>query len=317
MRRSTSVPTAARPTSSAEPTRRATARRGLASQTRAGTACSTRPPRPATTATARAATVARPTARPRRIGSARRRAMPASTPSPAATAWSPARRRATTRTRTAGDGCDSSCQLEPGWTCPQAGARCVPRCGDGTKLGFEQCDDGNTSPGDGCSDACRVEPGFACPTPGQACHRTTCGDGVKEGARSLRRRKHLRRRRLRRRLPRRTGLHGNERLHVPLRRRAEAAGRGVRRRKRRLRRRLLGDVHARTQLGLPRRQRRRRRQPGGACHLPRLPGQETPNGHPNFGAGRLGHDRHRHGPGDAGGGPQAGDGQLTAAERVR
>jgi fibro-slime domain-containing protein len=82
---------------------------------------------------------------------------------------------------TPGDGCGPTCQLEPGWTCPQQGARCVPRCGDGTKLGFEQCDDGNTAAGDGCSDACRVEPGFACPTPGAVCHRTTCGDNVKEG----------------------------------------------------------------------------------------------------------------------------------------
>jgi cysteine-rich repeat protein len=88
------------------------------------------------------------------------------------------------RNTTPGDGCDAHCQLETGWTCPQAGSPCLPRCGDGVKLGSEQCDDSNAVAGDGCSDICRIETGFACPTPGQRCHRTTCGDGVKEGGES-------------------------------------------------------------------------------------------------------------------------------------
>lgn len=39
-------------------------------------------------------------------------------------------------------------------------------CSDGTKNGFEECDDGNLSNGDGCSNSCRVEP--------------VCGNGNKE-----------------------------------------------------------------------------------------------------------------------------------------
>ncbi|MBV9946498.1 MAG: DUF4215 domain-containing protein, partial [Myxococcales bacterium] len=85
------------------------------------------------------------------------------------------------------DGCSSTCQVEPGWQCPTAGARCVTVCGDGLRTGNEQCDDGNITPNDGCSAACQVEPGFAClaapaAPPASACHRTVCGDGVREGA---------------------------------------------------------------------------------------------------------------------------------------
>ena len=35
-------------------------------------------------------------------------------------------------------------------------------CGDGRRLGDEECDDGNLDDGDGCSSQCGVEPGFLC-----------------------------------------------------------------------------------------------------------------------------------------------------------
>jgi len=70
-----------------------------------------------------------------------------------------------------GDGCSSYCNLvEPGWSCPAPGRRCVPICGDGIVLAPESCDDGNTIAGDGCSDICVVEPTTA-----------RCGDGIVEG----------------------------------------------------------------------------------------------------------------------------------------
>lgn len=86
-----------------------------------------------------------------------------------------------------GDGCSSTCMLEPGWTCPVAGQPCkhIRYCGNGIlelDLG-EQCDDGNMISGDGCSATCRVEPNFICPTPGQPCVSTVkCGDGKVQGS---------------------------------------------------------------------------------------------------------------------------------------
>ena len=41
--------------------------------------------------------------------------------------------------------------VDPGYECRVPGRRCVPACGDGMKIGAEQCDDGNTAGGDGCS----------------------------------------------------------------------------------------------------------------------------------------------------------------------
>ena len=81
------------------------------------------------------------------------------------------------------DGCSADCALEPGWTCPVVGERCVAAaCGDGIVAGTERCDDGNAADGDGCSAACQLERGFAC-SPGDhtTCHTTTCGDGNREG----------------------------------------------------------------------------------------------------------------------------------------
>ena len=54
-----------------------------------------------------------------------------------------------------GDGCSSTCQIEP-----------QPTCGDALVDENEQCDDGNTQDGDGCSSTCELEP------------EPTCGDAV-------------------------------------------------------------------------------------------------------------------------------------------
>jgi fibro-slime domain-containing protein len=86
-----------------------------------------------------------------------------------------------------GDGCTSTCTLEPGYTCPTPGSVCthIAFCGDG-KLSVasgEECDDGNMLGGDGCSQACVIEANYACPTPGQPCVSTVkCGDHKVTGA---------------------------------------------------------------------------------------------------------------------------------------
>ncbi|MCB9506853.1 MAG: DUF4215 domain-containing protein [Myxococcales bacterium] len=61
-----------------------------------------------------------------------------------------------------GDGCSSTCAVEPGWTCATPGAACFTTCGDGVVAGLEECDDGNVANGDGCDSTCVVEPP-ACP----------------------------------------------------------------------------------------------------------------------------------------------------------
>lgn len=66
---------------------------------------------------------------------------------------------------TSGDGCDDQCRLEPspdlehGWNCDTPGEACtLTDCGNGTREGSEQCDDGNNDTGDGCSPWCALEP---------------------------------------------------------------------------------------------------------------------------------------------------------------
>jgi cysteine-rich repeat protein len=58
-----------------------------------------------------------------------------------------------------GDGCSSTCQLEPppcgGGSGSGSGSGAV--CGDGIVEPPEQCDDGNTVSGDGCSSTCQYE----------------------------------------------------------------------------------------------------------------------------------------------------------------
>ncbi len=54
-----------------------------------------------------------------------------------------------------GDGCGSTCVVEPQFTCTgDAPSVCSGICGDTFKVGAEECDDGNTASGDGCSSTC-------------------------------------------------------------------------------------------------------------------------------------------------------------------
>ena len=87
------------------------------------------------------------------------------------------------------DGCSADCKtIEPDFACTPPGKPCVylVKCGDGMLGGGEQCDPPN--PGLGCSADCRLEPGYVCAAPAvppattpSTCHKTTCGDGQKEG----------------------------------------------------------------------------------------------------------------------------------------
>ena len=67
-----------------------------------------------------------------------------------------------------GDGCNSSCQVETGWTCTPGdlttAASCSTVCGDGKTTSVDTdsnfCDDGNTVNGDGWDSSCQVETGW-------------------------------------------------------------------------------------------------------------------------------------------------------------
>ena len=80
-------------------------------------------------------------------------------------------------------GCSATCQIEPGYKCPFAGAPCVPVCGDGILVQpAEQCDPGMTTVANvtqACNSDCTVKSGWACNA--ASCHKTVCGDGVVEG----------------------------------------------------------------------------------------------------------------------------------------
>jgi len=81
---------------------------------------------------------------------------------------------------TPGDGCDATCRVEPGYACvapatPPPASTCHKTvCGDGTKEGAEQCDDGNLIPYDGCSPTCTIEP----KCDGKGGCTGVCGDGL-------------------------------------------------------------------------------------------------------------------------------------------
>jgi fibro-slime domain-containing protein len=79
----------------------------------------------------------------------------------------------------AGDGCDASCNVEPGYACPTPGLRCqAAKCGDGIVAGLEECDYPAGAPVAGCSAvSCRIEAGFDCDPKTLACTPVVCGDG--------------------------------------------------------------------------------------------------------------------------------------------
>jgi cysteine-rich repeat protein len=81
-----------------------------------------------------------------------------------------------------GDGCNTACEIEPGWTCTGTPSLCKPICGDGVRLGSEQCDDGDATGGDGCSATCTIEPGWQCTGNTPSVCTTVCGDGIRTGA---------------------------------------------------------------------------------------------------------------------------------------
>jgi cysteine-rich repeat protein len=79
------------------------------------------------------------------------------------------------------DGCDASCQVEPGWLCLHEPSVCYSRCGDGSVVGGEECDDDNHVAGDGCK-FCDVEPGWDCTGSPSVCTTVAlCGDGLIRG----------------------------------------------------------------------------------------------------------------------------------------
>jgi cysteine-rich repeat protein len=61
-----------------------------------------------------------------------------------------------------GDGCSSTCQINPGFNCVGSPSVCSTICGHGIVAGNESCDDGNAVTGDGCSGMCAVEFGYMC-----------------------------------------------------------------------------------------------------------------------------------------------------------
>jgi len=80
-----------------------------------------------------------------------------------------------------GDGCNSSCEVETGWTCSGDPSSCSTVCGDGLIKGSEGCDDDGTTAGDGCSATCIVETGYSCSGEPSSCSGI-CGDGLIKGS---------------------------------------------------------------------------------------------------------------------------------------
>jgi cysteine-rich repeat protein len=84
-----------------------------------------------------------------------------------------------------GDGCNSTCALESGYTCTGNPSVCEimppsPICGNSIIENGEICDDGNTSSADGCNASCDIEDGFQCAGEPSVCELipsgAACGD---------------------------------------------------------------------------------------------------------------------------------------------
>ncbi len=77
-----------------------------------------------------------------------------------------------------GDGCNSRCEVEPGFSCTAAEPSvCTQTCGNGVIDAGETCDDGGTVSGNGCSSVCQTEPGYVCTGTPSTC-TLACGNGV-------------------------------------------------------------------------------------------------------------------------------------------
>ncbi|MBQ4359655.1 MAG: DUF4215 domain-containing protein [Proteobacteria bacterium] len=79
---------------------------------------------------------------------------------------------------TDGDGCSSTCQMEPNYVCQLVDGRsvCAPiLCGNGHIDEGDECDDGNRVSGDGCSAACLLEKGYIW---ADGAVKRICGDGI-------------------------------------------------------------------------------------------------------------------------------------------
>jgi cysteine-rich repeat protein len=62
-----------------------------------------------------------------------------------------------------GDGCNDSCEIDPGWVCPRPGSPCLAEtCGDGIRAGSEECERITTSPAGACNTNCTVNTDYAC-----------------------------------------------------------------------------------------------------------------------------------------------------------
>lgn len=83
-----------------------------------------------------------------------------------------------------GDGCNSSCKVEAGWSCSGSPSACQPSCGNAQLNVGEQCDDGDAVSGNGCSSSCTIEDGYSCfiipPAEKSTCFQS-CGNGQKDG----------------------------------------------------------------------------------------------------------------------------------------
>ncbi len=76
-----------------------------------------------------------------------------------------------------GDGCSSTCALEPGFDCRGEPSVCTAECGNGQLDPTEDCDDANGVDDDGCT-SCTIDRGFTCTDDRPSICTAGCGDGV-------------------------------------------------------------------------------------------------------------------------------------------